>query len=406
MRLVHEPARAAPRRWRRARREAASSFGDDTLFLERFVHRPRHIEVQVLADAARHGRCTSASASAACSAGTRRSSRRRRRRCSTPAQRARYGALAVATAQAVGYTGAGTVEFIVAGRRRRRAVLHGDEHPAAGRAPGHRAGHRAGPRRAAAAGRRGRAAGASRRTTSAHRPRGRGAGVRRGPGARLPADRRHRRCWCASPRATACGSTARCSRAATSARRTTRCSARSSPGVRTGRRRWPGSTGRWPARRARRRHQHRLPAARCSRTPTCAPGALDTGLVERELEALVARAARCPTTCSSPSRSPGCSTAADRRRPVGRAGRLARRAGPRRPPGPCSAPGGEPLRVAVTGARPAALVQVRRGRSRAGPGRPHRRRPAADRRTAGRRRCSSPATARPPGCTWTARRTR
>ena len=34
----------------RARREAASSFGDDTLFLERFVLRPRHIEVQVIAD--------------------------------------------------------------------------------------------------------------------------------------------------------------------------------------------------------------------------------------------------------------------------------------------------------------------------------------------------------------------
>jgi acetyl-CoA/propionyl-CoA carboxylase biotin carboxyl carrier protein len=37
---------------RSARREAASSFGDDTLFLERFVTRPRHLEVQVLADTA------------------------------------------------------------------------------------------------------------------------------------------------------------------------------------------------------------------------------------------------------------------------------------------------------------------------------------------------------------------
>ena len=52
MRLVHEPGELAAALVS-ARREAASSFGDDTLFLERFVLRPRHIEVQVLADA--HG---------------------------------------------------------------------------------------------------------------------------------------------------------------------------------------------------------------------------------------------------------------------------------------------------------------------------------------------------------------
>ncbi len=56
---------------------------------------------------------TSASASAACSAATRRSSRRRRRRCSTPRSRASMGRAAVEAAKAVGYTGAGTVEFIV-----------------------------------------------------------------------------------------------------------------------------------------------------------------------------------------------------------------------------------------------------------------------------------------------------
>ena len=52
MRLVEDPANLAEA-LRSARREAASSFGDDTLFLERFVLRPRHIEVQVLAD--QHG---------------------------------------------------------------------------------------------------------------------------------------------------------------------------------------------------------------------------------------------------------------------------------------------------------------------------------------------------------------
>ena len=113
MRLVTAPAELAAALVS-ARREAASSFGDDTLFLERFVLRPRHIEVQVLADA--HGR-TVHLAERECSL------QRRHQKVVEEApsvlldadQRARYGALAVATAEAVGYTGAGTVEFIVAG---------------------------------------------------------------------------------------------------------------------------------------------------------------------------------------------------------------------------------------------------------------------------------------------------
>ncbi len=113
MRLVHE-ATALPEALASARREAGASFGDDTLFLERFVTRPRHIEVQVLADA--HGR--------AVHLGERECSLQRRHQKvveEAPSalldaeQRARYGALAVATARAVGYTGAGTVEFIVSG---------------------------------------------------------------------------------------------------------------------------------------------------------------------------------------------------------------------------------------------------------------------------------------------------
>ena len=113
MRLVHE-ASALPEALASARREAAASFGDDTLFLERFVTRPRHIEVQVLADA--HGR--------ALHLGERECSLQRRHQKvveEAPSalldadQRARYGALAVTTAEAVGYTGAGTVEFIVSG---------------------------------------------------------------------------------------------------------------------------------------------------------------------------------------------------------------------------------------------------------------------------------------------------
>ncbi|MCA1710247.1 MAG: ATP-grasp domain-containing protein [Actinobacteria bacterium] len=99
-----------------ARREAASSFGDDTLFLERFVSTPRHIEVQVLADA--HGTVIHL--------GERECSLQRRHQkvveeapsaLLDEAARERIGASAVETARAVGYTGAGTVEFIVSADR-------------------------------------------------------------------------------------------------------------------------------------------------------------------------------------------------------------------------------------------------------------------------------------------------
>jgi acetyl-CoA/propionyl-CoA carboxylase, biotin carboxylase, biotin carboxyl carrier protein len=113
MRLVHDRA-DLPAALESARREAASSFGDDTLFLERFVVRPRHIEVQVMADS--HGTTLHL--------GERECSLQRRHQKiieEAPSalldaeQRDRYGRLAVATAEAVGYTGAGTVEFIVSG---------------------------------------------------------------------------------------------------------------------------------------------------------------------------------------------------------------------------------------------------------------------------------------------------
>ncbi|MCM3926031.1 ATP-grasp domain-containing protein, partial [Frankia sp. AiPs1] len=96
-----------------ARREAASAFGDDTLFVERFVDRPRHIEVQVLADA--HGTTVHL--------GERECSLQRRHQkvveeapsvLLSAQTRARIGAAAVATAASVGYVGAGTVEFLVA----------------------------------------------------------------------------------------------------------------------------------------------------------------------------------------------------------------------------------------------------------------------------------------------------
>lgn len=97
-----------------ARRVAASAFGDDTLLLERLIERPRHIEVQVLADA--HGRIVHL--------GERECTLQRRHQkvieeAPSPlvdsAMRARLGEAACAAAASVDYRGAGTVEFLVPG---------------------------------------------------------------------------------------------------------------------------------------------------------------------------------------------------------------------------------------------------------------------------------------------------
>ena len=77
---------------------------------------------------------------------------------SPPRPAARMGEAAVAAAKAIGYVGAGTVEFLLDARR--RLLLHGDEHPSAGRASGDRVHHRPGSGRVAAPRRRGRAAAA------------------------------------------------------------------------------------------------------------------------------------------------------------------------------------------------------------------------------------------------------
>ena len=170
-----------------ARREATAAFGNGTLYIERLVERPRHVEVQVFGD--RHGALVHLF-ERECSAQRRHQKVIEETPCPalTPALRARMGAAAVAAAAAAGYQNAGTVEFLLEGDGRRRAVLlPRDQHPAPGRAPDHRMRRRRRPGPGPARGRRRRAAAVAAGGSGATRPRHRVPGLRRGSGARLPA---------------------------------------------------------------------------------------------------------------------------------------------------------------------------------------------------------------------------
>jgi 3-methylcrotonyl-CoA carboxylase alpha subunit len=130
-----------------AQREAKSSFGDARVLIEKYVAAPRHIEMQVFADS--HGNAVHLN-ERDCSL------QRRHQKVieEAPApgmsaeMRAAMGEAAVKAAQAVGYAGAGTVEFIADGSK----GLHpggywfmemNTRHAAPGGASGHRGGHRA-----------------------------------------------------------------------------------------------------------------------------------------------------------------------------------------------------------------------------------------------------------------------
>src|ERR1700726_3074871 len=110
MRIPHSSAEVAEG-FARARSEAKSSFGDDRVFIEKFITDPRHVEIQVLGD--KHG--------SVIHLGERECSIQRRNQKVVEEQpsplldaatRKRMGEQAVALAKAVGYDSAGTVEFV------------------------------------------------------------------------------------------------------------------------------------------------------------------------------------------------------------------------------------------------------------------------------------------------------
>ena len=113
MKVVRDEAALGPA-IAQARREAMAAFGDDTLYVERLVERPRHVEIQIMADAhgqvvhlferecsiqRRHQKIVEESPSVAL----------------TPALRGRMGEAAVRVARAAGYRNAGTIEFLLDG---------------------------------------------------------------------------------------------------------------------------------------------------------------------------------------------------------------------------------------------------------------------------------------------------
>jgi acetyl-CoA carboxylase biotin carboxylase subunit len=111
MRVVHADGEFAAA-WRDASSEALNAFGDERLYLEKYLEKPRHIEIQILADS--HGRVVSL--------GERECSVQRRHQkvieeapsqIVTPELRKKMGDAAVRLARAGGYVNAGTVEFLV-----------------------------------------------------------------------------------------------------------------------------------------------------------------------------------------------------------------------------------------------------------------------------------------------------
>lgn len=111
MRIINKPDEFE-KAWNDARMESAAAFGNDGLYLEKFVEEPRHIEIQIIGD--QFGKV--------CHLSERDCSIQRRHQklveetpspIITPELRDKMGAAAIKGAQAIGYEGAGTIEFLV-----------------------------------------------------------------------------------------------------------------------------------------------------------------------------------------------------------------------------------------------------------------------------------------------------
>ena len=187
MRLVRSP-REMETSLPLARSEAQAAFGDDSIYFEKWIEESRHVEVQVLVD--QHGNGVHL--------GERDCSIQRRHQkiieeAPSPAMddaaRDRLRDLAIRAVVAAGYESAGTLEFLL--DKRRQLLLHRDQLPDPGRAPGDRDADRPRPHRGADPARRRRRLSLTQEQVRLGWPRHRVPDQRRGSGRRLlAADRR------------------------------------------------------------------------------------------------------------------------------------------------------------------------------------------------------------------------
>ena len=109
MKIVHDAANFE-KAWNEAKREAQAAFGNDGLYLEKFVEGPRHIEIQLMAD--QHGRVVHLS-ERDCSIQRRHQKLVEEPPSPSPELREPMGGAAIKGAASIGYEGVGTVEFLV-----------------------------------------------------------------------------------------------------------------------------------------------------------------------------------------------------------------------------------------------------------------------------------------------------